>query len=615
MRGSRLLWRLYAGYAVIILGTAVFLGLVIGRHVIERQNRLVHRMLRTNAMLLGEIARPVLSHPVTKPDSSLQHRVRVLGESGRVRYTIISSDGRVLADSRRNPAGMPNHGRRPEILQALARKYGTATRYSESVGEPMVYEAMRVGAADRPEGFVRAALPRRVVLAAASNVRTILYGGIAAGVLIALVVGWIFARSVTYPIGQITRAARDITRGAAPDAFHTDRRDEIGDLVRAFHAMTSELHRHIATSTAEHNKTAAILAGMVEGVIAVDREERVVRANASACSILGIDPGLATGRPIWEVTRVTEASDAVRTALDDEKMCIAEARIATPGAQQVVQMTATPLKSAAGVLDGVILVLHDVSELRRLESVRRDFIANVSHELKTPLTAIRGLVETLIEDDAMDSRTHARFLSRVEEQTHRLSNLVGDLLTISRLEADGGRTQLEPADLRATIVDSCRALAGEAEARGVHLETNVSGTIPRVRGDAEALRELADNLIGNAIKYTPEGGCVGVDLRVEGSVAALEVRDTGIGIAPEHQGRIFERFYRVDRARSREMGGTGLGLSIVKHVALAHGGNVSLRSAPGAGSTFRVEIPVPPGSDERRNTDAGSAPGSDDRAL
>jgi two-component system phosphate regulon sensor histidine kinase PhoR len=257
-------------------------------------------------------------------------------------------------------------------------------------------------------------------------------------------------------------------------------------------------------------------------------------------------------------------------------------------------------------------VLHDISELRQLEKVRRDFIANISHELKTPLAAIRGLVETLIDDKSMDAGTHDRFLAKIRDQSSRLSNLVVDLLTISRLESHESNLEFETLDLRAPVAESYRALAPQAEAGNLTVEIHVPERPVQIKGEVESLRELVDNLLGNAIKYTPRGGRVDVRLDVEGTHAVLEIEDTGIGIAAEDQSRVTERFYRVDKARSREMGGTGLGLSIVKHVALAHGGNVSVRSRERAGSTFRVQIPlVSPASPasslaEKRNSLTGN---------
>jgi two-component system, OmpR family, phosphate regulon sensor histidine kinase PhoR len=278
--------------------------------------------------------------------------------------------------------------------------------------------------------------------------------------------------------------------------------------------------------------------------------------------------------------------------MKEGRVRVSEARITKAQKDQVIQVIGSPLKNANGERVGAVIVLHDVSDLRQLEGVRRDFVANISHELKTPLAAIRGLVETLIDDEDMDPATHQRFIEKIHDQSMRLSNLVSDLLTLSRLEADQGGIQFEGVDVREAVAESYRAQVHVAESKKVDIAARVSDSPVVVEGDPEALRELVDNLLSNAIKFTPEGGHVDLRLGVEGPNAVLTVEDTGIGIAPEDQGRIFERFYRVDKARSRQLGGTGLGLSIVKHVALAHGGNVSLKSAPGRGSTFRVQIPL-----------------------
>ena len=245
---------------------------------------------------------------------------------------------------------------------------------------------------------------------------------------------------------------------------------------------------------------------------------------------------------------------------------------------------------------GAVVVLHDVSRLERLETVRRDFVANASHELKTPITAIRGLVETLIDDKEIAPETQERFLTKIRDQSGRLSAIVTDLLTLSRLEAESGDSRYTPLDLREPVLASAQALTPAAEEKGIVLETQLPDVRVEVAGDNEALGQVVTNLLDNALKYTPKGGKVWVRLTSQSGNAVLEVQDTGIGIEPRDRERIFERFYRVDKARSRELGGTGLGLSIVKHIVLAHNGKVSVDSTPGTGSTFRVSLPLAPTS-------------------
>jgi two-component system phosphate regulon sensor histidine kinase PhoR len=589
MPGSRFLWNLYAGYAVVILLTAVLVGVFSVRGFERDLTRQIQSSLHSEALLLNDIALPYVALP---PDSAFQHRVWALGARAETRLTVIAADGRVLADSREDPAAMDNQRTRPEIGQALATGLGVATLSPSASDHTAMYVAIPVMKNGSVAGFVRVSKPLLVVQERRGAIRGQVLLGTVGAVLAALLIGLLLARGFTRPLQAMTASARAVAQGDFSQPVRIDRHDEIGGLATALNAMTDRLKSQIDTITADRNMTLAILASMAEGVLAVDRGEYVVHINSAAETILGVDARHAQGRRIWELTRVIEVSEALSDAMQENRVSVSEARISNPQKDQVIQLIGAPLRDANDALVGAIVVLHDVSELRQLESVRRDFVANISHELKTPLAAIRGLVETLIDDRQMDRATHDRFIEKIRDQSMRLSNLVTDLLTLSRLESDQGGRKLERMDLRESVAESYRAQVHVAETKSVGLEANVSDRPVLIEGDGEALRELVDNLLSNAIKYTPEGGRVGVRLAVEGPNAVLSVEDTGIGIAPEDQGRIFERFYRVDKARSRQLGGTGLGLSIVKHVALAHGGNVSLKSAPGRGSTFRVQIPL-----------------------
>ncbi len=589
MFGSRFLWKLYAGYAVVIVLTAFMVGVMVVRGLERDLTRQIQSSLQSEALLLQEIARPYVDAP---PDSAFQHRVWVLGSSADTRMTVIDADGRVLADSREDPSAMDNQRTRPEIVGALTKGVGVAKLFSSSLGGTAMYVAVPVLKDGAVAGYVRVAQPLLALEERRGAVRGMVLLGTALAVILALLIGFLLARSYTRPLVGMTAAARAVAAGDYNHPIRVDRKDEIGALAGALNAMTGQLKSQIDTITADRNVTFAILASMVEGVVAVDRDDVVVHVNSAAEAILGIDATSAQGRRIWEVTRVVEVSEALNDAMKEGRVRVSEARITKAQKDQVIQVIGSPLKNANGERVGAVVVLHDVSDLRQLEGVRRDFVANISHELKTPLAAIRGLVETLIDDQDMDPATHQRFIEKIHDQSMRLSNLVSDLLTLSRLESDQGGIQLEGVDVREAVAESYRAQVHVAESKKVEIAARVADSPIVVEGDGEALRELVDNLLSNAIKFTPEGGRVDLRLGVEGPNAVLTVEDTGIGIAPEDQGRIFERFYRVDKARSRQLGGTGLGLSIVKHVALSHGGNVSLRSAPGRGSTFRVQIPL-----------------------
>ncbi len=589
MFGSRFLWKSYAGYAVVIVITAVLVGVMSVRGFERDLTRQIEASLRGEALLLQEIALPYIDLP---PDSTFQQAVWALGSRAETRLTVISADGRVLADSHEEPSRMDNQRTRPEISMALSRGVGVATLSPAGETGTAMYVAIPVMKNGEVAGFVRASQPLLAMQERTGTVRELVVIGALIAIAAALVIGFFFARGVTRPLRAMAESARAVARGDFSRPVRVARHDEIGDLADALNGMTERLKSQIDTITADRNMTLAILASMAEGVVAVDRGEYVVHINSAAERILGVDARNARGRRIWELTRVIEVSEALSDAMKGNRVRVSEARISNPQQDQVIQVIGAPLRDANDALVGAIVVLHDVSDLRQLEAVRRDFVANISHELKTPLAAIRGLVETLIDDRAMEPATHDRFIEKIRDQAMRLSNLVADLLTLSRLESDQAGGQFERLDLRELVAESYRAQVHAAELKRVEMGASVSDRPVIIEGEGEALRELVDNLLSNAVKYTPEGGRVDVRLKTEGTNAVLSVEDTGIGIAPEEQGRIFERFYRVDKARSRQLGGTGLGLSIVKHVALTHGGNVSLKSAPGRGSTFRVQIPL-----------------------
>jgi len=327
--------------------------------------------------------------------------------------------------------------------------------------------------------------------------------------------------------------------------------------------------------------------------VAVDPYAQILHMNKAASEILNVSVDDPEGWHIYDVIEVEEVGELLRQTLRDGVERVEELKIMKDDQEQVLEAHASPLRGRDGELAGGLVVLDDLTQLQRLERVRTDFVANVSHELKTPVTAISGLVETLIESEEMDEETRSRFLGKIQNQSLRLSSLVADLLALSRVEArDEQQLELHRMDLKLTAMDSIRRAMVAAEEKGIQLHSQLPEDVVNVNGDDEALRQVVDNLLDNAIKYTQEGGGVSLSIEVEGDSAILLVKDSGIGIEAEHQERIFERFYRVDKARSREVGGTGLGLSIVKHFTASMGGAVGVESEPGVGTVFRVQLPL-----------------------
>lgn len=573
---------------VILCAGAIFT--VVAPRVEQKALDQIDRSLLARAAFLRELSRPALEGDGV---AALRATVRSLGEETGTRYTVIRVDGLVIADSMEEEALMERHDLRPEVRQAgKTGGPGRAVRHSRTTGLDMHYLALPVEEEGTLVGFVRASLPTSLVNERLAEIRVQVVLGAVIAAAVGLVIGLLLTRRLTSRLAVMARAARAIADGRDAGALPTGVRDETGDLARAIQSMDEQLRRRLDALVCERNEISAVLGGMREGVVAVDHEERVVHINAVAGKVLGIPPASGIGKRIWELTRVIEICEILEAVARDGSEQNREIRLAGPHRPRTIEIHASPLRNARQNPIGAVLVLHDVTELRRLETVRREFVANVSHELKTPLTALRGLIETLIDDDGMDEKTRRRFFDKARGQAHRLSTLVTDLLVLSRMESEEAALDRRPLDLRSPLRESVRRLDPAAAGRDVRLQTSLPSEPVVVLGDEEAVRQIVGNLLDNALKYTADGGSVSVCLSHIGDDAVIDVKDTGIGIGPEHVNRIFERFYRVDKARSRELGGTGLGLSIVKHLVEALGGHVHVESEPGQGSTFRVVFPL-----------------------
>lgn len=590
---SRFFWKLYAGFVVVIAMVSTAMAVVLSRMICADTTEEIRHELRHKAALLREIATPALS---AWDGAGLQPAVLRLGQETATRLTVIRADGVVVADSNEQPARMENHLNRPEVQQAIREGWGQAQRYSETLQVKMMYVALLVREDSRTLGYIRTALPLSTIDEHLNYLRnfTIMWSVVAA--LAALIVGIVIAQHIGQPVAAITAAVRSLTAGDYTAELRPSSSDEVGELARAFNTLRSELRQRIETITTERNQLSEILAGMVEGVIAVDRDERIMHLNAVAAAAFSTQPEACLGKRVWEVIRIPAVVNTISGAMQSSMTTQMEISVAHQDKDSLLELHASPLRDSHGELAGAVLVLHDVTELRRLETVRREFVANVSHELKTPLTAIHGFVETLLDDEQMPLPTQRRFLGKMRDQSARLAALVSDLLTLSRIESEHSVLELQPLDIREPVQDSANSLSALAEEQGLALALALPAEPVTVLGDHEALRQMVGNLLDNAIKYTPAGGRITLSVESDGSQAVVAVSDSGIGIEPQEQQRIFERFYRVDKARSRALGGTGLGLSIVKHLTLALGGQVAVESTPGQGSTFRVTLPLATGS-------------------
>ena len=585
---SRILLKLFASYALLVVLSGVLIDALVTRWAARDQRAALEETLAGQAALLAESMRDVLA---TGGTPGLASRLEALGAATGSRLTVIAADGRVLADSIDRAGAMENHATRPEVLEARAAGRGLDERVSATTGQRTVYVCTAVhSSAGTPLGFVRVALPLPSVAAREGRLRAAVLGGVASGTVSALLIAWFVARRLTRPLVGLTRAAIAIADGRAGVTIEHGGRDEIATLARAFERMATRLQERVEEQQRERDQLALVLDRVAEGVIAVDGDARLLRCNGAARVMLGIAGDAELGRPLVELVRAPELVDAVRLReLDPGEAGAARSRevhLLLGGRERVLLVRAAPLPSG-----GSVAALLDVTELRRLETVRRDFVANVSHELKTPLAAMRGLVETLVDDPSMDAATRQRFLGKLGAHVTRLADLAVDLLHLARAESHGPASR-EMLDLAAAARAAVDRFSGPAQMKSIELVAELGKS--EAFADPLAIEQILDNLVDNALKYTPAGGRVVVRTAAREGRACLEVVDTGVGIEPAEQARVFERFYRVDKARARDVPGTGLGLSIVKHLCEANGGKIVLESWPGRGSTFRVDLPVGP---------------------
>ncbi len=511
------------------------------------------------------------------------------------RVTVIASDGTVVGESSPHAAPLESHADRPEVRDALADGFGHAVRWSATIDRRLLYAAWRQ---DDPAGtrVIRIAVPIGSLTEYLIRLRGPIGAALAAAVVLGFWVAWLVSAAMRRRIARLVSFAGALAAGRTPPPMGPERSDQLGVLETQIATMAHEVEHTLGAMRVERERLEAILRGMVEGVIVTDLDGRVVLLNARARDLLALPASLEpVGRSLLELARDPGIAEIPHLLAAGEIVLRRDVTLGVaPG--RALQVNAARLTGETGEPFGLVLVLHDVSELRRLETVRRDFVANVSHELRTPLTAIKGYAETLLGSAGDDGETRTRFLKVIDRHAERLGRLIDDLLTLSDLEF--GRTPLRRRALPVApaIDDVVQFLADGASRRGLTLTAAIAPDTPLVDADGDRVRQVLVNLIDNAVKYTPEGGRVQVDARpgvLDGAPAVeLTVVDTGVGIPGQDLPRLTERFFRVDKARSRELGGTGLGLAIVKHIVQAHDGHLEIQSTPGHGTTVRVTLPA-----------------------
>lgn len=594
MKKRKLIWQVYPSYLLL----AVVAVIAVASYASVAMSKLHHAQTRDALLSAARLAAEECRHRVVMtgappgvefPDTpEIDRLCKSFGQSAGYRFTIVHPSGQVLGDSMEEPNLMENHGDRREIQDAQSRGTGVSTRYSHTLGMQMMYVAVPVVMEGRTNAVVRTSLS----LAAIDRMLLTMWHRIGVAVLviacIAALLSYGVSRKITRPLEEIREGADGIGHGDLGRRIPPSGVLEMDALAGAMNTMAAQLDERIRTVTQQRDEQNALLSCMVESVLAVDTDKRLLKMNRSA-EILFRTEASCYGKNVMDVIRNTDLLEMINRALGSSEPV--EGSVFLADDQRTLQAHGTVLKNADGNRIGALVVLNDVTRIRQLENIRRDFVANVSHELKTPVTSIKGFVETLQEGAARKPEDLERFLGILSRQADRLNSIVNDLLSLSRMEHDVEKNGVELAvgPVCPVLRDAMEVCDDRARKKNIRLTLSCTADLTALI-NAPLLEQAVVNLIDNAVKYSGDNTVVEIAAGGEGGRVVIRVRDQGPGIETVHLSRVFERFYRVDKGRSRQLGGTGLGLAIVKHVALAHKGDVGVESTPGQGSVFFIYL-------------------------
>jgi two-component system phosphate regulon sensor histidine kinase PhoR len=584
----KLVWRLFFSYTFIALGALVTAGWYF-THTLDAF------LEKETAVELFDRARlienQIVPHLNPQNPSAIDAICKQSGKASETRFTVILPSGAVLGDTWETPQNMDNHANRPEIAGALASGKATSRRFSTTLQQNVVYVAVALQRESQTIGVVRAAIPLARMEAQVARIRTEFWviGGIVA--LLALTVTLAISRQFGRKIDELKQGAARLAEGELAHRLDIPDSEELGGLAESLNRMAAQLESRLQTVVSQRNQLEAVLSSMLEGVIAVSRDERIISVNQAAARWFDIDPGKVRGRSIPEAIRNLAIQKFVTRSLKSRTPVEDDVTVYRNG-ERILNIKSAPLLDMGPEPIGMLIVFSDVTQLRRLEDMRRDFVANVSHEIKTPLTAIKGFVETLHQNAVETPEEAERFLGIISRHVDRLNTIIEDLLMLSRIEDEGERGDIkrEKTRLRDIFQNAVQICRPKADEKRIQVDLAGDEGLSAIV-DPVLLEQAVVNLLDNAIKYSDPEKTVRVLARTVDHEIQIQVQDHGIGIEKKHLPRLFERFYRVDKARSRALGGTGLGLAIVKHIAQAHGGHVTVESSLGDGSLFTIHLP------------------------
>ena len=577
-------WRITLAFTALIiltLGVASFylVTFVRSSYLTNLETRLEHE-----ARLVAEAGARYFSEQADT--SALQAAVERMSANIAARVTLIARDGTVLADSAEDPAGMANQAVQPEVARALNAGVGISTRRSGTAGEELIYVAVPVIAGESVQGVARVAAPAAQAQDSVNRSITVIALIGIAGAVFAVLIGYGVASRTSRSIGALTEGARQLTAGELDYRVQAQGRDETQELAQAFNRMAVSLRNLVRDLSVERGKLTAVLNTMADGVVVIDGSGGIVLVNHAAEEILNLTGGDVLDRRFTEIIRDHNLQQLVARCTEQREVQHEEVEI--PQWQRYLSVITTPLAEHGD--SSVLLTMHDLTRIRQVETTRKEFVSNVSHELRGPLAAVKILAESLASGALKEKKRAKDFLRRINGEIDRMTAMVNELMELSRIESEQSGLQHAPLDLH-PFIDALREEHYErTEKRKIALEVAIPEYLPQVRGDEEKLRQVFDNLLSNALKFTPEDGRISLSAQQENGKVCLRVADTGVGIPRKHLPHIFERFYKVDRSRHSE--GFGLGLAIVKHIVQAHGGEIHAESAEGQGTTFTVILPA-----------------------
>jgi two-component system phosphate regulon sensor histidine kinase PhoR len=584
---QRFFWRLTLGLSFCLIFAMILSGFFLTRSLRARLVEELTEGQTTQARIMGiQLDREF----IFENSAYLQAKAKKLGENCLCRVTLMALDGVVLADSNLSfdqLPGVENHRGRPEVAKALKDTEGSAVRRSATIGVDLLYTATPFYMDGKINGVVRTALPLTQVEKKVASLRGTVFGVTAIILGLAILMGLWLSRSFNRPVQEMSEVAERLAQGDYEARVLSLGSDEHGQLGKTINFLADRVKKTVEELSREKAQLSTVLSNMVEAVLAVDGSRNVLVMNPMFSRLFQVQPSEVMGKPFFEIFRSSELGQLLNVCLETKQSQSGTVQMSSPE-ERAFEAQAVPLiQDGASV--GALLVLHDITRVRQLEQVRKDFVANVSHELRTPLASVKGYAETL-KSGVKDKKSRDEFLQTIERHADNMTRLVEDLLELSSIESGRRVPELKPLAIMDLIRDVVGSLIPLADHRKVTVEIK-GNSLPPIKGDETQIKQVLTNLIDNAIKFNRENGRVSVSGQVSGGGVEISVNDTGIGIPAQDQPRLFERFYRVDKARSREMGGTGLGLSIVKHIVEAHGGRVRMESVEGEGSTFRFFIP------------------------